>query len=75
MRPTWLPEKKIIVPIIMYGPKSDSSEFVKGVPHLDDLLKPGTMNHKMFTVLNTNLRVGQGFLPPAWGAKKLSWTS
>ena len=67
VRPTWLPEKKII-PIIMYGPKSDS-EFVKGVPHLGDLLKPGTMNHKMFTVLNTNLRVGQGFyLPP--GAPK-----
>ena len=67
VRPTWLPQKKII-PVIMYGPRSNAP-FVKGVPHLADLLKPGTMEHKMFTVLDTNLRVGQAFYVPP-GAPK-----
>ena len=62
VRPTWLPNKKVI-PIIMYGPKS-TSEFAQGVPHLGDLLKPGTMEAKMFRVLNTNLEVGQAFYVP-----------
>jgi len=69
VRPTWLPQKKII-PVIMYGPKS-TSEFVKGVPHLGDLLKPGTMEHKMFTVLNTNLNVGQAFYVPPGAPKNV----
>lgn len=67
VRPTWLPQKKVI-PIIMYGPRS-TSPYAQGVPHLADLLKPGTMEHKMFTVLNTNLRVGQAFYVPP-GAPK-----
>ncbi|MBT5050117.1 MAG: hypothetical protein HOM58_16570 [Rhodospirillaceae bacterium] len=70
VRPTWLPSKKI-VPIIMYGPKSDS-KFVKGVPHLGDLLKPGTDNYKMFTVLNTNLKVGQAFYIPPGAPKNVT---
>ena len=69
VRPTWLPNRKII-PVIMYGPRSNSP-FVKGVPHLADLLKPGTMEHKMFTVLNTNLRVGQAFFVPPGAPKKV----
>lgn len=69
VRPTWLPTKKII-PIIMYGPKSDS-KFVKGVPHLGDLLKPGTDNYKMFQVLNTNLDVGQAFYAPPGAPKNV----
>lgn len=69
VRPTWLPEKKII-PIIMYGPKSDS-KFVQGVPHLGDLLKPGTLNYKMFTVLNTNFNVGQAFYVPPGAPKNV----
>ncbi len=69
VRPTWLPQKKII-PIIMYGPKTDS-EYVKGVPHLGDLLKPGTLKHKMFTVLNTNLNVGQAFYVPPGAPKNV----
>lgn len=69
VRPTWLPKKKII-PIIMYGPKS-SSPFVKGVPHLGDLLKPGTTNYKMFKVLNTNLEVGQAFYVPPGAPKNV----
>ncbi len=68
-RPTWLPEKKII-PIIMYGPKSDS-KYVQGVPHLGDLLKPGTLNQKMYTVLNTNFDVGQAFYVPPGAPKNV----
>jgi tripartite-type tricarboxylate transporter receptor subunit TctC len=70
VRPTWLPQKKII-PIIMYGPKS-SSPFVKGVPHLGDLLKPGSDEAKMFKVLNTNLQVGQAFYVPPGAPKNVS---
>lgn len=70
VRPTWLPNKKII-PIIMYGPKS-SSKYVKGVPHLGDLLKPGTLEAKMFRVLNTNLEVGQAFYVPPGAPKNVT---
>ncbi|MBT5051563.1 MAG: hypothetical protein HOM58_23920 [Rhodospirillaceae bacterium] len=70
VRPTWLPKKKII-PIIMYGPKS-SSPYAQGVPHLGDLLKPGTMEAKMFRVLNTNLEVGQAFYVPPGAPKNVT---
>jgi len=69
-RPTWLP-KKLVYPIIMYGPKT-FNEHTKNTPHLGDILakeQPGSMNEKMYTVLSTNLKVGQAFyLPP--GANK-----
>lgn len=70
VHPTWLPQKKII-PIIMYGPRS-SSPFVKGVPHLGDLLKPGSIEAKMFRVLNTNFEVGQAFYLPPGAPKHVS---
>ena len=70
VRPTWLPNKKV-VPIIMYGPRS-SSPYAKGVPHLGDLLKPGSIEAKMFKVLNTNLEVGQAFYVPPGAPKKVS---
>ena len=67
VRPTWLP-KGLVKPVIMYGPKSPS-KFAKGVPRLDDLLKPGSIEAKMYEVLGMNLKVGQAFfLPP--GAPK-----
>ena len=62
VRPTWLP-KGLVKPVIMYGPKSPS-KFAKGVPRLDDLLKPGTMESKMYEVLGMNLKVGQAFYAP-----------
>jgi tripartite-type tricarboxylate transporter receptor subunit TctC len=70
VRPTWLPQKKII-PIIMYGPKSDS-KYVKGVPHLDDMVKPGTIEAKMVRVLSTNLQVGQAFYLPEGTPKNVT---
>ncbi len=70
VRPTWLPSKKII-PIIMYGPKSDS-KYVKGVPHLGDLVKPGTIEAKMVRVLSTNLQVGQAFYLPEGAPKRVT---
>jgi tripartite-type tricarboxylate transporter receptor subunit TctC len=70
VRPTWLPQKKII-PIIMYGPRTDS-QYVQGVPHLGDLLKPGTDEYAMFKVLNTNLEVGQAFYVPPGAPKRVT---
>jgi len=70
VRPTWLPNK-LVVPIIMYGPRS-SSPFAKGVPHLGDLLKPGSIEAKMFRVLNTNLEVGQAFYIPPGAPKNVT---
>ena len=69
VRPTWLP-KGLVKPIIMYGPKSPS-KFAKGVPRLDDLLKPGSMEAKMYEVLGMNLKVGQAFYVPPGTPKKV----
>ena len=54
----------------MYGPKSPS-KFAKGVPRLDDLLKPGTMESKMYEVLGMNLKVGQAFYAPPGAPKNV----
>ncbi len=69
VRPTWLP-KGLVKPVIMYGPKSPS-KFAKGVPRLDDLLKPGTMEAKMYEVLGMNLKVGQAFYVPPGTPQKV----
>jgi len=69
VRPTWLP-KKLVVPIIMYGPKSPHPA-AQGVPRLDDLLKPGTMEAKMYEVLGMNLKVGQAFYIPPGASQKV----
>lgn len=61
VRPTWLPEKKVI-PIIATGPRDPE---LKGVPHFRDLLKPGSVQQKAYDVLGMNFEVGQAFyLPP-----------
>ncbi|MDA1326033.1 MAG: hypothetical protein O3C34_14955 [Proteobacteria bacterium] len=58
-RPTWLP-KKLVHPVISMGPR-DPDPLFKNVPHLQDLLKPGTLHRKMYDVIAINLEVGQGF--------------
>jgi len=58
-RPTWLP-KKLVHPVISMGPR-DPSPLFKNVPHLQDLLKPGSLQRKMYDVIAINLEVGQGF--------------
>ena len=61
VRPSWLPEKKV-VPIIATGPRDP---MMKGVPHLRDLLKEGSVEQKMYDVIGMNFEVGQAFyLPP-----------
>ncbi len=62
VRPTWLPQKKVI-PVILLGPR-DSDPVLKGVPHLRDLLKAGSIEQKMYDVLGMNLEVGQAFYVP-----------
>ncbi|MEK9684402.1 MAG: tripartite tricarboxylate transporter substrate-binding protein [Rhodospirillaceae bacterium] len=61
VRPTWIPEKKII-PILATGPRDPE---LKGIPHLRDLLKPGSVEQKAYDVIGMNFEVGQAFyLPP-----------
>ncbi len=57
--PTWIPEKKVI-PVLVIGPRDDAP-VLKGVPHLQDLLKAGTVERRMYDVLAMDLEVGQGF--------------
>ena len=61
-QPTWIKDKKVI-PIIGFGPRDKHKEFV-GVPHMRDLLKPGSLDLKVYDVLALNLKVGQGFYIP-----------
>ncbi len=60
VRPTWLPQKKII-PIIATGPRDP---LMKGVPYLRDLLKDGSIEQKMYDVIGMNFEVGQAFYVP-----------
>jgi tripartite-type tricarboxylate transporter receptor subunit TctC len=60
VRPTWLPEKKVI-PLIAMGPRDPK---LKGVPHLRDQLKPGSVEQKLYDLLAMNLEVGQAFYVP-----------
>ena len=57
VRPTWIPEKKII-PIIATGPRDPE---LKGVPHLRDFLKDGSIEQKVYDVVGMDFAVGQGF--------------
>jgi len=66
VRPTWLPEKKMI-PIIATGPRDPA---MNGVPHLRDLLAPGSVGQKMYDVVGMDLGVGQAFYAPPGLAKK-----
>ncbi|MBT5047812.1 MAG: hypothetical protein HOM58_04865 [Rhodospirillaceae bacterium] len=68
VRPTWIPQKKII-PIIKMGPH-DPDPVYANVPHFRDLLKPGSIGRKMYDVLGMNLEVGQAFYVPQGTSKK-----
>jgi len=61
-RPEWIKERKVI-PVIGFGPR-DHHDIFKGVPNMRDLLKPGTVQRKMYDVMSTDLEVGQGFYLP-----------
>jgi tripartite-type tricarboxylate transporter receptor subunit TctC len=68
VRPTWLPQKKVI-PVIAMGPR-DPDPVMQGVPHIRDLLKPGSVQQKVYDVLGMNLEVGQAFYMPQGTTKK-----
>ncbi|MDC0033235.1 tripartite tricarboxylate transporter substrate-binding protein [Alphaproteobacteria bacterium] len=68
-QPTWIKEKKVI-PLIGMGPRDKHKEFI-GVPHMRDLLKPGSLNQKVYDVLALNLKVGQGFYIPQGSPKNV----
>lgn len=60
VRPTWLPEKKII-PIIAMGPRDPE---LKGVPYFRDMLEDGSVRQKVYDVIDMNFQVGQAFYAP-----------
>lgn len=60
VRPEWIKKKKIRF-VIQYGPRNPALE---GVPNLADILKPGSIEKKMYDVMALNLNVGQGFYVP-----------
>ena len=68
-QPNWIKEKKVI-PLIGMGPRDKHKEFI-GVPHMRDLLKPGSLDLKVYDVLALNLKVGQGFYIPQGSSKQV----
>jgi tripartite-type tricarboxylate transporter receptor subunit TctC len=58
-RPTWLPEKKVSAFLLM-GPRDPHPAF-KGVPHIMDLLKEGSVERAVYYLIAINLEVGQAF--------------
>ena len=67
VRPSWLPQKKI-VPVIAMGPRDP---LMKGIPHLRDMLKNGSVAQKMYDVMGMNFEVGQAFYAPPGTPKNI----
>lgn len=68
-RPTWLPEKKVTAVLVM-GPRDPHPAF-KGVPHIVDLLKPGSIERSVYDIIAINLEVGQAFYVAPGTPKKI----
>ena len=60
VRPKWIPDK-MMIPVLATGPRDP---VLKGVPHMHDLLKEGTVERKMYDVFDLNFQVGQAFYAP-----------
>jgi len=57
VRPEWITEKKINF-VLGIGPRHPA---LKGIPHLRDMIKPGSMEAKMYDLIELNFNVGQAF--------------
>ncbi len=60
VRPGWIKDK-MIVPVLATGPRDSE---LKGVPHMRDMLKDGTLDAKMYDVIGMNFEIGQAFYAP-----------
>lgn len=60
VRPGWIKDRKII-PVLATGPRDAE---LKGVPHMRDLLKDGSLEQKMYDVIGMNFEIGQAFYAP-----------
>lgn len=67
VRPTWLPQKKV-VPILAMGPRDPK---LADVPHFRDMLKEGSLEQKVYDVIDMNFQVGQAFYAPPGTPKKV----
>ncbi|MCC2095684.1 MAG: hypothetical protein KDJ29_02260 [Hyphomicrobiales bacterium] len=60
VRPGWIKDRKI-VPVLATGPRDDA---LKGVPHMRDMLKDGSLEANMYDVIGMNFEIGQAFYAP-----------
>ena len=69
VRPEWIRDHKLRF-LLQIGPKHP---LLKDVPHVRDYLKPGTMEAKLYDLLEVNFNVGQAFFaPPGMPAQRLA---
>lgn len=66
VRPGWIKEKKII-PLVATGPRDPE---LKGIPHVADLIKKGSIDEKMHDLIAMNFEIGQAFYAPPGTSKK-----
>jgi len=60
VRPEWITDHKLTF-VLGIGPRHPA---LKDVPHLRDLLKPGSQEAKMYDLIELNFNVGQAFYAP-----------
>ncbi len=60
VRPDWIKDKKLTF-MLGIGPRHPE---LKDVPHLRDLLTPGSVEAKMYDLIEVNFNVGQAFFAP-----------
>ena len=60
VRPDWIKDNKLVF-VLGIGPRHPR---LKGVPHLRELLKPGSIEAKMYDIIELNFNVGQAFYAP-----------
>ena len=60
VRPDWIKDHKLTF-VLGIGPRHP---MLKDVPHLRDLLKPGSIEAKMYDIIELNFNVGQAFYAP-----------
>jgi tripartite-type tricarboxylate transporter receptor subunit TctC len=69
VRPDWITDRKIRF-LLAIGPRNPA---LKGVPHVRDLLKPGSDEAKVYDLIELNFNVGQAFYaPPGVAAEPVS---
>jgi tripartite-type tricarboxylate transporter receptor subunit TctC len=59
-KPGWMKDKKL-VPVVATGPRDP---LMKGVPHIREFFKDGSVEQKLYDMYEMNFLIGQGFYAP-----------